>query len=448
MTDANPVEQVAPPTRKATSGKISKLRDSCHACALSKVKCHKEKPSCSRCIKRGSICEYFATKRPGRKRDSGQATKNNSHDTIKLVVPAYPIKRNEENEWPGTTSTTAKSKLQARNSYLTPPGFVPTSPGTGTISEAELDMFMTPMESSLVSALAGMTNEFDDFFSPPIDFPKLEQLDHEFIQDQNDVGKLLIPGGMDLNPALESASTSQANASRPSSPFSNCQTFSTSAVSVTDISDLNCSCLMQTLDFMKKLSSCKTSSWPTSDTGRSSNPSTQIVIAENKSTIEIVSNILQCSCAEDGYLLTMLSMVVFNILGRYATAVHEEPEQGMKRCENLGLPAIGAQLNNYYHDGEDSWRMTAQLVLNELHRVQQLVNQLSPRLRRLGFGEARKGSGSGAMRNERRDNSNASLLNGETGAIHFATTLDQIEVDLRKCLSNLSLEIITMLRES
>ena len=48
----------------------SRLRDSCHACAASKVKCSKEKPTCSRCAKRATRCEYLVTKRPGRRHNS------------------------------------------------------------------------------------------------------------------------------------------------------------------------------------------------------------------------------------------------------------------------------------------------------------------------------------------------------------------------------------------
>ncbi|KAL2169149.1 hypothetical protein VTG60DRAFT_6389 [Thermothelomyces hinnuleus] len=51
----------------------SKLRDSCQACALSKVKCPKEKPTCSRCESRLIPCEYFFTKRPGRRRGNSTA---------------------------------------------------------------------------------------------------------------------------------------------------------------------------------------------------------------------------------------------------------------------------------------------------------------------------------------------------------------------------------------
>ncbi|EMF17167.1 uncharacterized protein SEPMUDRAFT_34261, partial [Sphaerulina musiva SO2202] len=40
-----------------------KLRDSCEICASAKVRCSKEKPSCSRCINRGLKCEYGLSRR-------------------------------------------------------------------------------------------------------------------------------------------------------------------------------------------------------------------------------------------------------------------------------------------------------------------------------------------------------------------------------------------------
>ncbi|KAK3901816.1 hypothetical protein C8A05DRAFT_16058, partial [Staphylotrichum tortipilum] len=40
-----------------------KLRDSCTDCASSKVKCSKEKPTCSRCARRGVTCIYMVSRR-------------------------------------------------------------------------------------------------------------------------------------------------------------------------------------------------------------------------------------------------------------------------------------------------------------------------------------------------------------------------------------------------
>ena len=43
-----------------------KLRESCESCASCKVKCTKEKPSCSRCVARGLDCQYGESRRCGR----------------------------------------------------------------------------------------------------------------------------------------------------------------------------------------------------------------------------------------------------------------------------------------------------------------------------------------------------------------------------------------------
>ncbi|KAL2179566.1 uncharacterized protein P884DRAFT_195178, partial [Thermothelomyces heterothallicus CBS 202.75] len=40
-----------------------KLRDSCTDCASSKVRCGKEKPTCSRCARRGVACVYLVSRR-------------------------------------------------------------------------------------------------------------------------------------------------------------------------------------------------------------------------------------------------------------------------------------------------------------------------------------------------------------------------------------------------
>ena len=55
--------------RRPTAPAAPKLRESCQVCASSKLKCSKEKPTCSRCAKRGLICEYVTAKRGGRRHD-------------------------------------------------------------------------------------------------------------------------------------------------------------------------------------------------------------------------------------------------------------------------------------------------------------------------------------------------------------------------------------------
>lgn len=471
MTDSHPNAQVPgtpyshTPAARATASATSKLRDSCHACALAKVRCHKEKPTCSRCATRSTTCEYFVTKRPGRKRDNSQRTSNNS--TINAVRPAFP---DGLGPWPGATTSITYATLSGSNNYLSPLGLSPTSPRPGNVSGAEcsssLDIFsdlLMPLEPSLSSALEGTSNDFDSFFTSPIDFLELEAPEpNNFTHGRNDIAKLLIPDDTSPDPASETSSVDRPNASKASFPSSNGQALSTSDTSVSGASDSTCCCVMQVLDLMKKLSStkspaCALSNSPddatiTSNIGHSSNLSAQTVVMENKQTIEAVSNILQCSCAEDGYLLTMLSMIVFKILGRYAAAARKQPGGAN---EGIAMPSGSAfteeqmrQLSSYCPDDEGLGRKAAQLILSELHRVQRLVNQLSPRLKARGVGGASKCGGIPGARNSGGDCQILSLLDIETTTTSFSTTLNQIEIDLRKCLSTLSSEVINMLRQS
>ena len=149
-----------------------------------------------------------------------------------------------------------------------------------------------------------------------------------------------------------------------------------------------------------------------------------------------------------------MSLIVFKVLGWYAAAARETPmgadgnaspnqplpgrrRQNSYNCEEvLQYPTV---VGSYCIGGDDQGRMAAQLVLSELHRVQRLVNQLSMRLKSQGM---RNGAGSPSSSSDSQD----SVSDGESALPFSATMLDQLEVDLRKRLRTLSLEIVEMLR--
>jgi hypothetical protein len=164
---------------------------------------------------------------------------------------------------------------------------------------------------------------------------------------------------------------------------------------------------------------------------------------ENKEAIEAVSTVLQCSCTEDGYLLTLLSMILLRILGRYAAAARKRSVATAASFEKGDRPSSSS------NDHESLGRIAAQLILGELHHMQRLVNQLSPRLKVRERGEdASEGT---LDRESSRDffGSFPSLTDGGTGLAPFSPAiLNQLEKDLRKSLSSLSLEIINILRQS
>ncbi|KUI64698.1 Sterigmatocystin biosynthesis regulatory protein [Cytospora mali] len=521
---------------RATGSTTSKLRYSCHACALSKVKCPKNKPRCSRCESRGIACEYFVSKRPGRKRDSrpqaSGSKDDGSQDTITVVRPAClgghgswrdsstnininsntnPITNTNTNTNNGSTSTASES-LSSGDGYLNPSVLIPSPPSqdnamTGTGYPSSLDVLpglWIPLEPGLSSAAGAMSSDYNDFFTSPIEFPELEGLaiKNTATKAHVDILKLLIPDetATTAESGSETSSMDRPGPSMPSSPSSDGQVLSTRGTSVRGgLESQDCSCLVQALLLMKTLSfSCNsstaarsppqggTSSFFTTpihpdeagtvhstDNGSSNNISSdtngnnnnrsiisgsfstaQSVVAENKATTEAVSTVLRCSCAKDGYLLVILSLVTFKLLGRYAAAA-------ARRQAGDSKSGPGSYPRPVNHDG--IVRMSAQLVLSELHRVQRLVNELSLRLKAqraeggpassLGEGKGEgKGKGSsvvGARQFGGGRRGPGGVWEGEAMMAPFsAATLEQIEIDLRRRLGALSSEIINTLRQS
>jgi Aflatoxin regulatory protein len=181
-------------------------------------------------------------------------------------------------------------------------------------------------------------------------------------------------------------------------------------------------------------------------------PNIQTVIAKNEQTIEAIHSMLQCSCSQDGYLLTIISLIVFKVLSWYEGAaapkissslddtisgIHTPNTTHSRKSSHSEMviqdrPVVG----NYHLEGADSDRMAAQLVLGELHRVQRLVNQLSGKLK---VQEAQQVAFLGGETSSKNANGNFALPLS-------SVTLDQIITDLRKRLKALSGNIAESLR--
>ena len=217
-------------------------------------------------------------------------------------------------------------------------------------------------------------------------------------------------------------------------------------------SESTCCCLIGALGLLRQLfpnasTICTRSRGQGFEDATPQLPTIQSVVAENEQTIEAISNMLQCPCSHDGYLLAIMSLIVFKVLGWYAAAARDTPttdgsqspskspshHRRPSSCHSEKVSPIPAVVGSYCIDGEDQGRMAAQLILSELHRVQRLVNLLSQRL---------KGQ---AMANSAADGKDTPS-DGESTSPFSAVMLDQLEADLRKRLRALSLEIVDMLR--
>jgi hypothetical protein len=433
-----------PSSRPATTAPAtSKLRDSCHACALSKVKCHKQKPTCSRCAVRRLTCEYFHTKRPGRKRESrNNITTDHNSETIHVD---RPVSSGSQDQWANPATHGGLSvALENLNQLLTPveslqpdnlsaAEYAISMPSNSSSSSSGFffaDLLSMP-DSQLSSHHTGLSTNIEDFFASPIDLLELEPLDQTTTSSHSSINitKLLIPDDT-TPPPLPELSPTNHNAFQ----ISDSQMLSTQ-MDFHDPADSASCCLMPALDLMKRLSGTSsipnTCPAPAGGTNTSS-PSVQFVVEDNKQAIEAVTTMIKCACAEDGYLLTVLSMLVLKILARFATAVRKQSND-----KATSVP---------HDEGVD--RFAAQLVLGELHRVQRLINLLVPRLQSY---KARVGSrwavpGRDAARG---DFHIAALERGEMGTAPFpAIMLEQVEMELRKAVSAVSAKIIHMLRQS
>ena len=172
--------------------------------------------------------------------------------------------------------------------------------------------------------------------------------------------------------------------------------------------------------------------------------SIKVGIAKAERSLEAVSSMLECSCSQDGYLLSIMSLIVFKVLDCYAGAASG------KTCDSpLPLPLSAVQTpltahsrqsshaesseipSSQYFDSANPACMAAQLVLSELYRVQRFVNQLSTKLK------ARAAIMNGMQEIYGYENTDSEAMLPLSAAM-----LKQFEVDLRKRLHGLSLNIV------
>lgn len=454
---------------RTTPPAAPKLRDSCHACAVSKLKCFKEKPTCSRCARRGITCEYVATKRAGRKaiRRTSVGSENRVNDNASNITNTNTMNKSSSSSSSGNGNGNGNNKnnhnsnIICKNSAPLPvqsptatqlhsfpavmsapialasPGAMHPSPEPISSGSSEiLPDFFSPMDQTdMFSATMDMSTDLGDFFASPLSFPMPE------LSDVDGLGQTtFFPTGMDGgNNGFEDAVFSELLAlSNPTSPPGMRPVSCATVQNYQEICriDSSCSCLVQALGLFKLLSpgpsnACITSIVQEDLDKTAAAPSIESVIAKNENTIKAVSTMLKCSCSQDGYLLTIMSLIVFKVLGWYAAAAWKKPL--------LRDPAVVA--GSYGVDGDDTARMTAQLVLSELHHVRRLVSQLSSKLKV----QAAKTGGVGG----RVDTPNSDfygIAESEITSPLSAVMLDQLDADLRKRLKALSSEILEWLR--
>ncbi|KAL9130268.1 MAG: hypothetical protein Q9217_001518 [Psora testacea] len=439
-------------------------------------------------------CEYIATRRAGR--PSQASTPIPAKITKPLQHPPRKGAPGSEVHMPSPPAscktTPSETTLLASPSPIESPSTQQhhTAPCQDTLPN--LPASTDPTTPSLSSPTA-FSAEFDDFFTSLGSFPGLETptpTDLLFLPSRVDSDS----NTMDTNdtPALlhevnfsvaDNACLGLQILTDPHSLSNDRQSITGEVENDPALSpDMPCCCLIIALDFLKELfpNASKAYTQPceqqTSLTvAEPPFPTIQSVIAQNKRVVEAMDSILQCTCSQqDGYLLTVLSLVLFKILDWYAVAGRAAPTvttttttaaccdshnklhifppnlptnpccdiQGLSRSSTSQFVACSLCV-----DGEDSARMAAQMVLSELHRAQRLVNKLSARFKGHGMGDAAGGVEVAAAVPPNSTTDGVDVLCDGKGTWPFSTTtFDQLEADLRRRLRNVSLVIVDMIR--
>ncbi|KAF7180997.1 hypothetical protein CNMCM7691_000126 [Aspergillus felis] len=460
-----------PPVVRRSALGCTKLRDSCHSCATSKIKCTKEKPSCSKCVARGIECQYFFARRPGRQRENGlghptsctsrssNSSSSPSSSSSSSSIPKSTPDRDIYSTLSLSGDTIGVGGLSPQHGYATngtaPSTSLPASNGFLDIPQSLMigDALMTdnlPAQySSDLSAVLADSNMFhllSDFNPDPndMDFSITDYFEHP------------VSFGLDSLDSNDPPSASFAVSSWVPSPASSVPTSSTTdptmMVMRAPTTNISCSCVAQPVDLLKALSSAESfhtspisGAGPELSSSVTAMGSVQAVLIENKQHIETVRSLISCSsCTEDAFRLVLVSMIVLKILERYASVARTqgfgsrvgsvETNTGPRSSHSMvsdrddQVRAL-SRTDTMPGDGSASGFAPAQLVLSELHRVQRLVNLLSPKL---------KGSSHLQVANE----------NANTQSTPFSSnTLAQMESDVRKSLSSLSTDIIDRLRQ-
>lgn len=423
---------------------VPKLRDSCVACASSKVRCHRQKPSCSRCLKRKVTCEYVTSKRGGRNpADRSETAKASTNRLNNAKASSYSTKTARQSSQP--SSPPIEWFVQ---SFF---GTDIHDTTTSTPSTTLIDPFLGVGTSASMEGMDGLNSDLDHLLAPtPSYYTSLEQgksinsLDAYMLGDLGHVGDLdalsmVVDGDYILpltDPSLKSdGSMTPAVLSSISptlvSPASSNQLFPPALIDNIlhdnhdrQANDFQCGCLLYAVGLMKQFFD--------DQPGMTSTTSSQVhvTIARNKRVIDTIHCILRCCFAHDSYLLLMLSMILLKVLDSYADAAHTHRWSPVQRSTHgsgsVSPTGRNSKLCNYHNRGSMeevqqsrdrsiSWsqstptgrsddtrrsstesaysaRTSMHWILGELHRPQRLVNQLSELLAK----QAARNSGSPA----------------------------------------------------
>ncbi|KAI1371162.1 hypothetical protein F4677DRAFT_320380 [Hypoxylon crocopeplum] len=423
-----------------------KLRDSCENCATSKLKCGREKPACSRCLKQSKACNYVESKRTGRlgaTRSTRMAVAN-----VTSTVTKRPI------AWMGTPTPTPPPD-SIHISLAQPSSIFHDMAPSGSIATLE--------DSSVLSPYNSTPHFFDTSDQGAIpwlnfDLEGFSNIDHintsTASRDTSSSIELDLQGSIFSTPRhpspIAEESTVETISTRTSIPhlidFSIDSGVGLSPTPEGISSEPQCACMGRALRLLQQLSaqsrmarrpSCGSNLGHRRKDNQTTTPKSTVI--QNRKNIQEICDIARCTCLEDPYLLSIICFLVIKVLSLYKSAV-----QSSKKTKTNGKADY---IPDPIKSGEDEeeMRTVANSILRQLHLVQGVVSTLSPRLK-ANRPQADEGREEAAVDDAAGDKTDSDLEKGSEVLSLSANLLDQLEEDIRRHLRALSCEIVDILR--
>ena len=325
-----------------------KLRESCNNCAISKVRCSKERPICKRCEDRGTLCQFSLSRRSGKRRRvpiSENGTANSNHPSSGSASPLP----SELQQQPAAEIQRPLSIPQSKPQKVADTMMLWEYPFLDLDADGELD----------------------------------NQLDHGSSYGE---GKASICPRTPLN-SPDSAVHSQISmlpkpVPAPQQPFAINQPMHPSpvqgpeALSIPDF-PIPCSedCMAIILNILQVLHTAHQScTWPSPASPFIQPHFSEIdrILVENKEAIDLVGNILRCPCSLDWQLWLVLTLVFSKLIARYGDVISNggcsrEDSKQVSYSQSMIVESPGER------------RAKVRPVFSELYRVSELIGKLAGR---------------------------------------------------------------------
>ncbi|KAI1634861.1 aflatoxin regulatory protein-domain-containing protein [Biscogniauxia mediterranea] len=393
-----------PALAASTSLPTPKLKDSCHNCATAKLRCSKEKPTCSRCENRGKKCQYLATKRAGRKRVS--SLNNRSSSTSSPGSMQIPL-----------TQSTSHPTATASSLYL------------DIISSLSpsIELVSTPIPNS------------PDFFASWISLPPADVTMAD--SGQNNLDNYSSYDGVPTSNVMETSANLPGGAlsATMAKTYSDPVTLPITSSPSEGSSEKSPSCISRATDILHQLCSHNPRLF---DKKTHTPPDAQGIVERSRHVLDGVKDILECSCSRDGYTLAIVYLIILKVLDRYTSAAQKTTTK--TPMPNSHDYDTGEHDNNVHTNSHTT--VSAQLLLGELYRAQGVFAILSQHLQSLGG----RGPGLGDISDSRQAAAHcgAVVSDGEDSLDLPPTILAQAELDLGSRLHALSVRLTNMSREN